>query len=117
MSDAPADPKLVLIYVRDLLFASKVVATARAAGVPFRSVRDASVLLQTPAPRLLVDLNADGALETAIAWKQRHGGHVTAFCAHVATDRLQQARAAGLDQVMTNGAFSANLEPILRAAP
>lgn len=111
----PAPPP-VLIYIRDLLFSSKVTATARAENVPFKVVRDAPKLLETPAARLLVDLNAEGALETAIAWKQRQGGHVTGFVSHVNVAAIKQAKAAGLDRVMSNGAFTAQLPQILRAA-
>ncbi len=106
----------VLIYIRDLLFSSKVVATARAENVPFKVVRDASKLLETPAEQLLVDLNAEGALENAIAWKQKHGGRVTGFVAHVAAATIEKAKTSGIDRVMTNGSFSANLESILKGA-
>ena len=103
----------VLIYIRDLIFSSKVVASARANGVEFKVVRDVSKLMETPAKRVMVDLNADGALDAIVAWKQKHGGHVTGFCSHVAVATLQRARDAGIDRVMSNGAFSANLDRIL----
>jgi hypothetical protein len=106
----------VLIYIRDLLFSSKVVATARAESVPFKVVRDAPKLLETKAQRLLVDLNAEGALDTAIVWKQRHGGHVTGFVSHVNVDMIKRAKAAGIDRVMSNGAFSSQLPQIVREA-
>ncbi len=102
----------VLIYIRDLIFSSKVVATARAQNIAFKVVRDVSKLMETPAERLLVDFNADGALDSAVAWKQKHAGHVTGFCAHVAIATIQRAKTAGIDRVMTNGAFSAQLEQI-----
>jgi len=104
----------VLIYIRDLLFSSKVVATARAENVAFKVVRDVSKLMETPADLLLIDLNAEGALENAIAWKQKHGGKVTGFVAHVASATIEQAKTSGIDRVMTNGSFSANLDAILR---
>ncbi|MBC7785554.1 MAG: hypothetical protein H7144_17100 [Burkholderiales bacterium] len=109
MEDAPP----VLIHIRDLIFSSKVVATARAINVPFKVVRDASKVLETPGKRLIVDLNVDGTLQTAIDWKQRHGGEVIGFVSHVATDTIQTAREAGIDHVMSNGAFSGQLETIL----
>jgi hypothetical protein len=105
---------LTLIYIRDLLFSSKVVATARAEDVPFKVVRDAPKLIETPAARLIVDLNAEGALETAIVWHQRHGRPVIGFVAHVAGDRILAAKEAGI-AVMTNGSFTARLPQILSA--
>jgi nicotinate-nucleotide pyrophosphorylase len=107
----------VLIHIRDLMFSSKVVATARAIDVPFKVVRDVSILLKTPASRLIVDLNADGALDAAIQWKQIHGGYVTGFCGHVNLATIQRAREVGIDSVMTNGAFAGNLEAILQSVP
>jgi hypothetical protein len=105
---------LTLIYVRDLLFSSKVVATARAENVPFKVVRDAPKVLETPAARLIVDLNAEGTLDTAIAWHQRHGGEVIGFVSHVAEEQITLAREAGV-RVMTNGAFSSQLTGIMQA--
>ncbi len=72
--------------------------------------------METPAERVLVDLNADGALDAIVAWKQKHAGHVTGFCSHVAVATIQRARAAGIDRVMSNGAFSAQLDQILRGS-
>lgn len=109
-------PEPVLIHIRDLLFSSKVVATAKAEGVAFKVVRDAPKLLETPGERLLIDLNADGAIETAVAWKARHNGHVTGFVSHVAAATIEKAKQAGIDRVMTNGAFSAQLPQILTAS-
>lgn len=105
---------LILIYIRDLLFSSKVVATARAEGAAFKVVRDAPKLIETPAAQLIVDLNAEGALETAIVWHQRHNRPVLGFVAHVAGDRILAAKEAGLT-VMTNGGFTAKLPEILRS--
>jgi hypothetical protein len=104
----------VLIYVRDLLFSSKVVATARAEGVSFKVVRDLSKLMATAAPRLIVDLNSAENLDAAAAWKRQYGGEVIAFAAHVAVDTLAAAKAAGIDRVMTNGAFTSSLPAIVR---
>jgi len=109
-----SDGVSVLIFVRDLMFSSKVVATARAEGVAFRVVRDFSILIQTPAPRLIVDLNEPGRLEQAVQWKQAFGGHVTGFVSHVAADTIAAAKAAGIDRVMSNGAFAGSLPQVLR---
>jgi hypothetical protein len=107
------DSVQVLIYVRDLLFSSKIVATARAQGVPFRVVRDYSKLMEISAAHLLVDLNEPDRLLMAVAWKQKYAGRVTGFASHVSTETLAQARSAGIDRVMTNGSFTASLETII----
>jgi hypothetical protein len=107
-------PISLLIYVRDLIFSSKVVASARAEGVTFKVVRDAGKLAETQAKRLVVDLNAEGNLDAAIAWKLRHGGRVIGFASHTAAELLQKAKAGGIDQVMTNGSFTARLPEIIR---
>lgn len=113
-SHSPAVPPAVLIYVRDLLFSSKVVATARAEGVSFKVVRDLSKLMATPAPRLIVDLNSAENLDAAAAWKRQFGGEVIGFAGHVNVDTLAAARAVGIDRVMTNGAFTSALPGIIR---
>ena len=110
----PTPSPQFLIHVRDLIFSSKITATARAQGVSFKAIRDAAVLLETSAPRLLIDLNDADRLATAIAWKKRHGGHVTGFASHVATDTLAAAREGGIDRVMSNGGFTAQLPAIVR---
>ena len=104
----------LLLCIRDLLFASKVTATARANNIPFRGVRDFSRLLETPAEHLVIDLNAPGAVEAAAAWRAKFGGKVTGFVAHVAGPVIAAAREAGLDRVLSNGAFTARIDSILR---
>src|SRR4051812_34719155 len=74
----PDSPTPVLLLCRDLLFTSKVPATARAIAIPLQVVRDPA----QPPPqgqRLIVDLNQTGALEAAAAWKAATAGHVTGF--------------------------------------
>lgn len=109
MSDQPAS---VLLLCRDLMFLSKVTASARAAGVAVQVVRDPSVL---PAlgTRLLVDLNQDGALEAAASWKAATGGAVIGFVSHVDTATIDRAKQAGLDQVLPRSRFTAELARLL----
>jgi hypothetical protein len=79
-------------------------------------VRDLSKLQDNAAGRLVVDLNAEGMLDAAIAWKARHGGRVIGFASHVAAELMQRAKGSGIDQVMTNGSFTARLAEIVREA-
>ena len=109
MSAAPAP---ILLLCRDLMFVSKVTATARALGVPVQVVRDPAQLPQQ-GTRLLVDLNQSGAIEAAATWKAATAGQVIGFVSHVDTDTTERARAAGLDQVLPRSRFSATLEQII----
>ena len=112
MSDPTSSTDLLLLC-RDLMFVSKVTATARAAGVGYRVVRDPG---HVPAEgrRLLVDLNQEGAIEAAAGWKGATGGEVVGFVSHVDAEAIAKARAAGLDEVMPRSRFTAELERIVR---
>lgn len=105
-------PPSILLLCRDLMFLSKVTATARAAGVDVQVVRDPT-MLPAVGTRLLVDLNQDGALEAAAAWKGATAGQVVGFVSHVDADAIARARQAGLDQVLPRSRFTADLERLL----
>jgi hypothetical protein len=109
----PDNPTPVLLLCRDLLFTSKVTATARAIAIPLEVVRDPAQL--PPAgQRLIVDLNHPGALEAAAAWKTATSGHVTGFVSHVDTATIDQAKSAGFDQILPRSRFVQTLEDVLR---
>jgi electron transfer flavoprotein alpha/beta subunit len=111
MSHADA-PATTLLLCRDLMFVSKVMATARAMGLTVQVVRDPAQLPRQGA-RLIVDLNQEGAIEAAAAWKDTTVGRVVGFVSHVDTDAINRAHAAGLDQVLPRSRFTATLEQIL----
>jgi hypothetical protein len=104
----------ILLLCRDLMFISKVTASARAANLPLQVVRDPAQLPNT-GQRLLVDLNQDGALDAAIAWKSATAKEVVGFVSHVDAETIQRARAAGLDQVLPRSRFTATLDDLLKA--
>jgi hypothetical protein len=112
MSDATAP---ILLLCRDLMFVSKVTATARALGVTVQVVRDPAQLPQQEGQggRLLVDLNQTGAIEAASAWRSAAGGRVIGFVSHVDTETIERAKAAGLDEVLARSRFTAMLEQIV----
>src|SRR5438094_800899 len=95
----------VLVMVRDLVFASRISATARAENVAIKSVRDPSQLAAESGTRLVVDLNQDGAIEAAAAWKQQQGGEVIGFVSHVDRATIDRAKAAGIDRVLARSQF------------
>jgi hypothetical protein len=106
-------PPSVLLLCRDLMFLSKVTATAKAVGLAVQVVRDPG-MLPAVGTRLLVDLNQAGAIEAAARWKGATGGTVVGFVSHVDTETIGRARAAGLDHVLARSRFTADLESLLR---
>lgn len=103
---------MVLLLCRDLMFVSKVMASARAKNVPVKVVRD-HALLPLEGKRLIVDLNQEGALEAAAEWKRGTGGQVIGFVSHVDTETISRAKAAGLCEVMTRGKFTSELDALI----
>lgn len=118
MPDSPAPAPQCVVLIRDLLFGSKVTATSRAAGIAVKIIRDPARLTDFDGvPRLVLDLALEGALDAAVAWKTRNPqGQVTGFLPHVAGDLIAEARRLGVDRVMSNGAFNARVEEVLRGS-
>jgi hypothetical protein len=100
--------------VRDLLFASRITATARAIGVDVRIVREVNNISAISARKLLVDLNQEGFLEAAARWKSQTGGVAIGFVSHVDTATISRAKEAGIDQVLPRSQFVNRLVDLLR---
>jgi AmiR/NasT family two-component response regulator len=114
MTDATApEPPPVLALVKDLIFASRITATARAAGVPVRIVRDARQLPGQPGRLLIVDLNQPSAIDAAAAWQREMARPAVGFVSHVDAETINQARAAGIDRVLARSAFVERLHDLL----
>jgi DNA-binding NarL/FixJ family response regulator len=112
--DDSAEPIPVLVLVRDLMFSSRISATARAGGAPVRMLRDPVELHNAPGRRLIVDLNQPGALEAAVEWKRASSsGDVVGFVSHVDADTIARARAAGIDRVLPRSRFVEVLPDLL----
>ena len=116
MPDAPADAPApaTIALVRDLIFASRIRATAKDLGVDVRMVRDPAHLVAAGGSRLIVDLNQEGAIEAAQRWKGETNGTVFGFVSHVDVETVNRARAAGIDQVMARSRFVEVLPDLLR---
>lgn len=113
----PATGLRAIAVARDLMFVGRIVAEARAAGVPLTVVRDPAKLEATMAAGLLiVDLNLDGALDAATSWRQIDpaGREVVCFVAHTDAVTINRARAAGLNRVMARSAFVVALPDLLQ---
>jgi CheY-like chemotaxis protein len=115
---------MILVAVDDLLFSSKIRATAKGVGVDIMFARTpAEILTQARSlkPSLVIfDINSDkaDAINTVAALKadpELKGIPTTGFVSHVNTALIEAARGAGMDDVMARSAFAANLPQILAA--
>ena len=103
----------ILILVRDLMFSTRIVETARAANLPFKVIRKPESLATETGRVLIVDLNQDGAIEAASAWRAATGGRSIGFVSHVDNDVIARAKAAGIDQILSRGQFTQLLPTLL----
>ena len=105
----------VIALVRDLMFSSKVSATARAVGSEVVIVREPGKLAGQKGRELLVDLSLPGAIEAAASWKAENStARVVGFVSHVDTATIQRAREAGLE-VMARSGFVEALPTLLES--
>lgn len=109
-------PRTILALVRDLIFASKISVCARDAQVDCRIIRDVAGLANQSGDLLLVDLNEPGAIEAASQWQRDSGRSVVGFVSHVDVARIDQARQAGITQVMARSGFVAALPSLISGA-
>lgn len=117
---------MILYLAADLIWASKIKATAESLGLACRPVRNMEMLearlVDCDVKALVVDLDvAEMALEMVGRVKGQSGKgaegqrevRVLAFGPHVARDALAAAQAAGADEVMTRGGFDHNMDQVL----
>lgn len=113
---------MILAVVDDLMFTSKIKATARQLGVDVTFARSSDAALagmRTGSPALVIlDLNnpRTDPLGTVAMMKgdpALASIHTVGFVSHVQTDLIDAARAAGVDEVLARSAFTARLAEIL----
>ncbi|MGH9374253.1 MAG: response regulator [Vicinamibacterales bacterium] len=113
---------MVLVAVDDLLFSSKIRATAKQAGVDLTFARSPEDILEqarTTRPALVIfDLNSGKTdpVATIAALKADPALasiRTIGFASHVHADLIAAARQAGADQVVPRSAFAGNLADIL----
>jgi hypothetical protein len=97
---------VVIAYVPDLMDQSRI----RAAHPGVRFVRRAADLLEVGADHVIVDLDRPDSASVL----DRLSGTVVGFAAHVDTERLDAARAAGISEALPRSVFFARLA---RSAP
>lgn len=112
----------IVVLVDDLFFQSKIVETARHAGVELKICGTGDAFLAEMAalvPALaIVDLNARGNPIDAIERLQASGNQVPVigYLSHVQTELAERAKAAGCREVMPRSKFTMNLATILAGA-
>lgn len=107
----------------DLIFRSRIEASAQALGLEFRSARDQSALLrmldEAPARCLILDLANPGLQLVELMERIKQLGasapRVVAYGSHIHADVLHSAREAGCDSVLPRSKFVEDLEKILAA--
>ncbi len=122
---------MVLYLAADLLWGTKIKATAAAVGVNARPVRTLDMLLarladapaDDPVRGVLLDLEKPDEALAMLAHlrppaappgpRAAHPFPVLCWAPHVETGLMARARAAGADRVLTRGAMDAQLEALL----
>ena len=109
--------------VSDLIFAARITGTADKVGVKCKIVKDPDTLqdaLESENPgTVLVDMHCDGiSPEEAIRTVKSHrrNARVVAFFSHVQSELMEQARAAGADDVWPRSAFVQRLPELLASS-
>jgi CheY-like chemotaxis protein len=109
--------KPLVVVVRDLVFRSKIHAAAERQGVPLRLAPRGSTLAEALAgierPTVLADLSEPGLLEQVRAAKAAGPVRVIGFLGHLQEGLMAEARAAGVDEVLTRGQFVVRLDSLL----
>ncbi len=102
-----------VVFTGDLIFSSKITSTGAAVNVPVRVARSVDDL-SPGAALLLVDLEADGAIEAIERCRTMlPTPRIVAFGPHVRDDLFKAAREAGADEVLARSAFVTRLTALL----
>jgi DNA-binding NarL/FixJ family response regulator len=105
---------VIAAFIDDLLFRSKLRAVAAHTGAEVKFFLDAADPAIGEAAMAIVDLDAPGAAasiaELVSGWP---GLRVVGFVSHVHTERIKEARAAGVTEIMARSAFVNALPALL----
>jgi DNA-binding NarL/FixJ family response regulator len=113
---------MIVAAVDDLLFSSKIRNVCKRLALPVVFARTPDALLDATREgtvRLAIfDLDSErlqplDAIASLKADPSRGGIRTIGFASHVNTDVLAAAKAAGADEVLSRGAFTANLPDLL----
>lgn len=103
---------MIAAFVDDLLFRSKIRAVAGHTGADVVFVKGPGEPAVSEAGLVIVDLDGPNAVHTVRALAGS-ASRVVGFVSHVHADRIREARAAGLTEVMARSAFVAALPELL----
>jgi len=110
-----------VLLTSDLIFSTKVTGTARALGLEIAVAADveraAELCRGEPLGCVFIDLGIpDQEITSVVSRLHSAAGRVptVAYGSHVDKARLDQARAAGCDEVLPRSKFSAELPDLLR---
>jgi CheY-like chemotaxis protein len=113
----------VIAVIDDLLFLSRVREAAGRAGIDVVQARNSAALVAAAPQARLVIVDADteripwrDALLSMRADAALAEIPVVAFLSHVAADRAEMARAAGISRVLARGAFVKELPGLMATA-
>jgi CheY-like chemotaxis protein len=110
--------KPLVVVVRDLVFRSKIHAAAERQGVPLRLAPRGSTLAEAVAglerPVVVADLGEPGLLDQVRAVKAQGPVRVIGYLGHLQEALMAEARAAGVDEVLTRGQFVVRLDSLLQ---
>lgn len=109
---------MIVAVVSDLIFESKISATATIVGAAVRVVRSlaAAEALEPGAAALIIDMNLPAGDPLAYVRgvrERRPRLPVVAFVSHVQTELIHATRAAGVTKVLPKSAFTAQLANLL----
>jgi DNA-binding NarL/FixJ family response regulator len=112
----------IIFLSSDLMFSSRVLASAKTMGTPLQLVSDQATLSQVVKPDctlVIVDLSLGGLDLPAVIAEVRGAAQlaqILAYGAHVDEEALAAARQAGCDQVLSRGQFHKHYAELLRSA-
>ena len=113
---------MILALVDDLMFRSKIKSTATqvGAGVRFVGSRDAALTaMRTEPPALVIlDLNNPRTDPLGTVTAMKHDDvlaqiRVVGYVSHVDVNTIDEARAAGVDEILARSAFTTKLPDLL----
>jgi DNA-binding NarL/FixJ family response regulator len=111
-----------IAVVRDLIFSSKIIATARAEGIDARIVSTTNALQDAldvgDVALVIVDMSLpNDDAPAALRCSASHASEPTtvAFYSHVQSELRQAAEQAGADHIMARSKFNEDLPQLLRA--
>ena len=125
MTNSVGESAAVVVFIRDLIFETKIRSTAGTIGIPVRCVRTVTELknaIRATPLAVIVDLNASpDSVDVVLAAVQvppdlpadQRPWRVTAFVSHVDQSLADAALAAGADEVLPRSRFVQELPNIL----